>query len=195
MMDLGATICTPRTPRCALCPLMTACRARARGIAQDLPRRAAKPEKPTRRGVAFFAVDGSGALLLRRRAEQGLLGGMIEVPSTEWRVDPWPAEEALRAAPLAAAWRELPGTVRHTFTHFHLELTVLAARVAGADEVPGRWCPIDRLGEQALPSVMKKVIGHALKAQAGPTAAPATLTPHLTSPLSRRERREGGTRA
>ena len=175
MMDLGATLCTPRAPRCVLCPLMAGCAARARGIAEDLPRRTAKPEKPVRQGVAFFAVDASGAVLLRRRAEQGLLGGMIEVPSTDWRAEAWPTDEALRAAPLAAAWRALPGVVRHTFTHFHLELTVLAARVAGAADVPGRWCPVDRLGEQALPTVMKKVIRHALAAGDGSEDAPAAL--------------------
>ena len=141
MMDLGATICTPRAPRCVLCPLMAGCRARARGIAEELPRRTAKPEKPTRRGVAFFAVDAAGAVLLRRRAEQGLLGGMMEVPSTDWRAEAWPMDEALRAAPLAADWRALPGTVRHTFTHFHLELTVLAARITGAADVPRPLVP------------------------------------------------------
>jgi A/G-specific adenine glycosylase len=175
MMDLGATLCTPRAPRCVLCPLTAGCAARARGIAEDLPRRTAKPDKPVRRGVAFFAVDRSGALLLRRRAERGLLGGMIEVPSTDWRAEAWPADEALHAAPLAAAWRALPGVVRHTFTHFHLELTVLAAHVADTKDVPGRWCPVDRLGEQALPTVMKKVIRHALKAGDGSEDAPAAL--------------------
>jgi A/G-specific adenine glycosylase len=175
MMDLGATICTPRAPRCVLCPLMAGCAARARGSAEALPRRAAKPDKLTRRGVAFFAVDGSGAVLLRRRDERGLLGGMIEVPSTDWRAEAWAADEALRAAPLAAAWRALPGLVRHTFTHFHLELTVLSARIADRERVPGRWCLIERLGEQALPTVMKKVIRHALAADADPAETPAAL--------------------
>jgi A/G-specific adenine glycosylase len=166
MMDLGATLCTPRAPRCVLCPLMAGCAARTRGIAEELPRRTAKPEKPTRRGVAFFAVDADGAVLLRRRDESGLLGGMIEVPSTEWRAATWTIDEAVRAAPLPADWRALGGVVRHTFTHFHLELSVLAARVARSAELAGRWCPVDRLGEQALPTVMKKVIRHALQAGA-----------------------------
>jgi A/G-specific adenine glycosylase len=175
MMDLGATICTPRGPRCVLCPLMAGCAARAQGIAEELPRRSAKPEKPTRRGVAFFAIDGTGSVLLRRREERGLLGGMIEVPSTEWRTEAWPADEAERAAPVAAPWRALPGVVRHTFTHFHLELTVLAGRVSVGGSAPGHWCPIDRLGEQALPTVMKKVIRHALTADAPQSGAPAAL--------------------
>jgi len=172
MMDLGATVCTPRGPRCVLCPLMAGCAARARGIAEELPRRAAKAQKPTRRGVAFFAVDTAGAVLLRRRAESGLLGGMIEVPSTEWRAEPWSRDEALDAAPVAGDWRALEGVVRHTFTHFHLELSVLAARVARTGDASGHWCAIDRLGEQALPTVMKKVIAHALKAGEAPTAPP-----------------------
>jgi len=173
MMDLGATLCTPRAPRCALCPLMADCAARAGGIAEDLPRRAPKKDKPTRRGVAFFAVDDEGAVLLRRRAERGLLGGMVEVPSTDWRAEPWDLGEACRAAPLAAGWRELPGIVRHTFTHFHLELTVLSARVGAGARADGRWCPVDRLGEQALPAVMKKVVRHGLM-----HAIPIEETPH-----------------
>jgi A/G-specific adenine glycosylase len=163
LMDLGSTICTPRQPRCVLCPWREACRARQAGIAEELPARRRKAEKPTRRGVAFWAVRRDGAVLLRRRAERGLLGGMIEVPSTEWRGEPWSEPEALEAAPIAALWRALPGLVRHGFTHFHLELTVLGGRVVEA--VPaGLWVPLDRLGDHALPNLMKKVVEHAIKA-------------------------------
>lgn len=161
LMDLGATICTPRKPACALCPWRDDCTAFAAGKAEALPRRAAKADKPLRRGVAFWAVRDDGAVLLRRRPEKGLLGGMIEVPSTAWRDGTWSAAQAIAAAPVAAEWRALPGLVRHGFTHFDLELTVMAARVNGA-AADGIWCLPDRLGDHALPTVMKKVCAHAM---------------------------------
>ena len=163
MMDLGATVCTPRKPKCMLCPWAAHCEARAAGIAENLPRKTAKAEKPTRRGVAYWLLNPEGAVLLRRRAEEGLLGGMAEVPSTGWGPE-LPGETAVTAQqPLAARWRRLPGLVRHTFTHFHLELEVVAAQ-AGADwrQADGNWVPLDRLGDHALPSVMVKVVRHAL---------------------------------
>ena len=163
MMDLGATICLPRRPKCALCPLQDFCRAKANGLEEDLPRRSPKAERPTRRGVAFWLTDAEGAVLLRRRPTKGLLGGMTEVPSTDWREAPWPEAEALTQAPLPAAWQALPGLVRHTFTHFHLELEVWAGRTeAGETGEDSRWVALDALGNQALPSVMRKVVSHAL---------------------------------
>jgi len=164
IMDLGATVCLPRKPKCLICPWADACAARAAGTVESLPAKAPKAEKPTRHGVAFWAVNAEGAVLLRRRPEKGLLGGMIEVPSTEWRSTPWTAEEAAGLAPVkAAAWLPLTGRVRHGFTHFNLELTLLAGRIAGAaPQGAGLWCPIDRLSDQALPTVMKKVVRHAL---------------------------------
>ncbi|MGQ9367198.1 A/G-specific adenine glycosylase [Azospirillum sp. A39] len=164
MMDLGSGVCTPRRPKCMLCPLAEACAARAAGVADALPRKVAKADKPTRRGVAYWLTNPEGAVLLRRRAEDGLLGGMTEVPSTAWAEGAPPPESRWRgAAPAAAAWRPLPGIVRHTFSHFHLELGVVVAR-AGADwaAADGFWVPLDRLGDQALPSVMRKVVRHAL---------------------------------
>ncbi len=163
MMDLGATVCTPRKPKCILCPWTGACTARSQGIAEDLPARLPKKRKPVRRGVAFWAVTPAGDILLRRRPERGLLGGMIEVPSTEWREAPAPALDTVNGeAPVLAQWRMLPGQVRHTFTHFQLELTVAAGRVEHSDKTAGLWVPVDRLGDQALPTVMKKVVRHAL---------------------------------
>jgi A/G-specific adenine glycosylase len=166
MMDLGATVCTPRTPACALCPWREPCVARKAGIAAELPRRLPKGEKPLRRGVAFWAVRQDGAVLLRRRPENGLLGGMIEVPSTEWRGAAWTDAAARRAAPVAADWQKLPGLVRHGFTHFDLELTVMAASVTD-DRSDGIWSAPERLGEHALPTLMKKVAAHAMKATLG----------------------------
>ncbi|HYG86051.1 MAG TPA: A/G-specific adenine glycosylase [Azospirillum sp.] len=155
MMDLGSGVCTPRKPKCMLCPVAEACDARTAGIQEELPRRSAKSDKPTRRGVAYWLINPEGAVLLRRRAEDGLLGGMAELPSAGWE----PGGEA----PLDVEWRPLPGMVRHTFSHFHLELQVLAGRAgAGWAKAEGQWVPLDRLGDHALPSVMRKVVRHAL---------------------------------
>ena len=165
VMDLGATICVPQKPRCVLCPWQSACRARAKNITADLPMRRAPARKPTRFGVAFWAVRADGAVLLRRRPEKGLLGGMMEVPSTEWRGRPWRLDEAKEKAPVRARWTRVPDTVRHTFTHFYLELSVLAGTVKTGGA--GTWVLPEKLGDHALPSVMKKVIAHAQSAARG----------------------------
>ena len=170
VMDLGATVCTPREPACAICPWRDGCMAAERGIAAGLPARSPRKPRPTRRGIAFWAVRGDGAVLLRRRPAKGLLGGMMEVPSTPWREAAWTVEAAARYAPPAleageAGWWLLDGLVRHTFTHFHLELGVLAARADGDAE--GVWCAEDRMGDHALPTVMKKVARLALAGAPG----------------------------
>jgi A/G-specific adenine glycosylase len=162
MMDLGATICVPRNPRCMLCPLNANCLARKMEIAEELPRRAPKADKPTRRGLAFVLMRKDGTILLRKRPPKGLLGGMDEVPSSQWREGKFELAEALREAPVEARWQTLDGLVRHTFTHFHLELVV--ARASVAKTVSGEWCAIDKLDERALPTVMRKIIEHAVKA-------------------------------
>jgi A/G-specific adenine glycosylase len=167
MMDLGATVCIPNGPRCVICPLLSDCRGRRLGIAEDLPRRAPKRLKPTRRGLAFVLMRRDGAILLRKRPTEGLLGGMDEVPSSAWQEGALSTEQALTEAPVPARWRILDGLVRHTFTHFHLELAV--ARATATTErlarlAPGTsWCTIDRMTERALPTVMRKVIAHAVK--------------------------------
>ncbi|MGE0213544.1 MAG: A/G-specific adenine glycosylase, partial [Parvibaculaceae bacterium] len=120
LMDLGATVCTPRKPQCLICPWTEECEGRRLGIAEALPRKAEKKARPTRRGVAFWIERRDGVVLLRRRPERGLLGGMLEVPSTAW-AGKLPADPS-GEAPVAARWRKLPGTVEHTFTHFHLVL-------------------------------------------------------------------------
>ena len=168
MMDLGATVCTPRNPSCVICPLVNACRGRRDGIAEALPRRAPKAEKPTRRGVAFVLSRRDGAILLRKRPPSGLLGGMDEVPSSPWREGDLSVEAALAEAPVPAKWQVLDGLVRHTFTHFHLELVVVRAvattgRLAELAAPGATWCALDRMTERALPTVMRKVIAHAVK--------------------------------
>jgi A/G-specific adenine glycosylase len=160
LMDLGATICTPRRPRCVLCPWRDACAARVGGFADDLPARAEKPERPLRHGVVFWLMRSDGAVLLRRRPERGLLGGMIEVPSTPWREKDWNDAEALLHAPAVTGWTRLPGTVRHGFTHFPLELAIYAGTAGTPPE--GIWARPDQFKDYAFPTLTKKVVKHAL---------------------------------
>jgi A/G-specific adenine glycosylase len=181
MMDLGATICTPRRPRCILCPWRNCCAAAASGLQETLPVLAEKPERPLRYGVAFWLRRPDGAVLLRRRPAKGLLGGMTEIPSTPWRDEPWSLAEAVRFAPVAADWSPLPGAVHHGFTHFRLELAILA----GEGMADGLWSPIDRLSEHALPTLMKRVTRHALSALAAePYGIGADSEPASNSPNS-----------
>jgi len=165
VMDLGATLCTPRSPACGLCPWREGCAGLRAGLADRLPAKVAKAERPTRRGVVFWIQRRDGALLLRQRPAQGLLGGMMELPGGPWGEGPPPdpASTVAESAPLPLDdWRIVPGGVRHTFTHFHLELTVVMARVGPNPRVRGIWVPLERLGEHALPTVFRKVIHHAL---------------------------------
>jgi A/G-specific adenine glycosylase len=170
MMDLGAAVCTPKRPSCLMCPLQQDCHARARGIEGQLPVRVEKMARPTRFGVAFLALREDGHVLLRKRPEAGLLGGMLEVPSTEWTDELLPVDFALGAAPVRGDWWGVPGVVTHTFTHFRLELMVLLSVVPAdasltfwASSDTCRWVARHDLAAAALPSVMRKVIAHALK--------------------------------
>jgi A/G-specific adenine glycosylase len=156
LFDLGATVCTPAAPACALCPWCDGCAGRREGIAAALPRKAPKPARPARFGAHFWLADAAGLVLLRRRPPSGLLGGMTELPGTDWRAAPWGREEALAQVPMPAAWRAA-GQVRHGFTHFTLTLDVYAAEVA-AITAPGLLRPIAGLGEEALASVMRKCV-------------------------------------
>jgi A/G-specific adenine glycosylase len=163
MMDLGATICTPARPRCALCPWRADCAGFKAGDAEDYPRRTPKAARPILHAVAYWMTLPDGAVLLRRRSEEGLLGGMMEIPTNTWRAQPWDRDEARAAAPVAADWRDLPGSIRHVFTHIDLRLSVLAGRLEEAPE--GMIAaPLDRLGDYALPSVMRKIVNAAVKA-------------------------------
>ncbi len=154
MMDLGAGICTPKRPSCILCPVEVFCAGRARGIAARLPLQAVKAERPKRHGAAFVFIREDGAILLRRRPPRGLLGGMLEVPTTDWLPDD-SAAPGVAAAPFAADWRDV-GNINHVFTHFALTLTVYAAAAPMGLSADGQWAPRDEL--RALPSVMRKVV-------------------------------------
>lgn len=163
VMDLGATLCTPKRPACALCPWMAPCRARARGLQETFPRKVKAVKGRLRRGAAFVAIrSGDEAVLLRTRPPEGLLGSMAEPPTSPWEPDYDPAQ-ALLDAPLDARWKRLPGLVRHGFTHFPLELTVFVAKVALSTAPPPglRFTPRRDLETEPLPGVMKKVLAHA----------------------------------
>ena len=162
MMDLGATICTPKVPACGRCPWTDDCDARALGVAASLPAREAKRERPLKRGAAFVLISKGDEILLRRRPPKGLLGGMHEPPMSPWEKD-FPSKP-FDHAPTQVKFRKLPGLVRHGFTHFELELQIyradnVAATIGGG---AGEWAPLDALQRFALPSVMRKVIDHAL---------------------------------
>lgn len=160
LMDLGATICTPRRPACALCPLENLCTARASGRQEAYPVRPARKIKPVRRGAAFVAEREDGAVLLVKRGDKGLLGGMTGLPSSDWSVRSDGATGP-GAAPFAAAWRD-KGVVSHTFTHFELRLEVFHAVVAGETDHSGWWSARDLVAGEALPTVMKKALAAAL---------------------------------
>jgi A/G-specific adenine glycosylase len=156
LFDLGATICTPAAPACALCPWMEPCAARRRGVQGSLPRKAPRPPRTVRHGVHFLLEDAAGRVLLRRRPASGLLGGMMELPGTAWRDDPWPEREALAHAPMPAAWRPA-GEVRHGFTHFELRIGLYAAAVPHIS-AEGVLCGPEALDDAGLPSVMRKCL-------------------------------------
>ena len=167
-MDLGATICTPRRPACPLCPINDGCAAYRTGTQERFPVKAPKAVKPVRQGAAFVAENGDGAVLLRKRAEKGLLGGMSEPPTSAWtaRVD---GATGVDAAPFAAEWREA-GVVTHVFTHFELRLSVFHARVDRQAPAGAWWSPRADVPGEALPTVMKNAIETAIP---GATRKPA----------------------
>jgi A/G-specific adenine glycosylase len=165
LMDLGATICAPKKPACALCPLNEGCAARARGDPETFPRKAPKKSGELRRGAAFVVTRGD-ELLVRTRPEKGLLSGMTEVPGSDW-LAAQDDKAALKQAPAlkgVARWHRKMGVVSHVFTHFPLELVVYAADVPARTRAPTgmRWVPIAALAGEALPNVMRKVIAHGL---------------------------------
>lgn len=173
MMDLGAMVCTPRSPSCLLCSVQRFCKASAESSAERFPLKAPKNERPVRRGIAFVILRrqaGEPHILVRRRQDKGLLGGMMEVPCSEWVTQsgaPGLQEPAMHPLKPTAAWKE-GRSVQHTFTHFHLEMRVLAAhhdRAASAIEAfGGEWAPLANLSAFALPAVMKKAVAAGLDA-------------------------------
>ena len=190
LMDLGATICTPKKPACALCPWLQACAARRRGDPETFPLKAPKREGRLRRGAAFVVVRADGFVLMRSREPKGLLGGMTEVPTTDWTHD-FDERRALADAPrLARAqpkWRRVPGVVTHVFTHFPLQLVVYAATVGAKTRPPAgaRWVALAALAGEALPNLMRKVLAHAVP----PTPPIANGAPAALMDAHKRSRR------
>jgi len=155
LMDLGAMVCTPAAPICAICPAAEDCRARAAGAPETYPRRTAKPERPERHGAAYLLTCGDAVALVRRPAH-GLLGGMLALPTSDWRAEPFNRAEALAAAPVAADWRAA-GEIRHVFTHFALTLAIYRA---DGDWEAAIWTR--RADLEAMPSVFLKAAKKAL---------------------------------
>jgi A/G-specific adenine glycosylase len=154
VMDLGATICTPKSPACGICPWREPCLGRANGTAVNLPRKTPKAAKPVRHGTVYIARRGDGAMLLETRPEQGLLGGMLGWPGSDWVTATGARPQK---PPLAAQWQKRPGEVRHTFTHFHLMLDVMVADVGiNTTADTGSFVPRDRFRPSDLPTVMRK---------------------------------------
>ncbi len=156
MMDLGATICTPTSPRCDACPWANACDANISKDAATYPRKAPKAPRPVRYGLAFW-LEADGHVWLRRRAPKGLLGGMTEVASSEWSSDD-DFEVALGAAPFKAKWQKVEGRTVHIFTHFQLELDVVRAVLPRKINIEtGFWHPISAITDAGLPTALRKV--------------------------------------
>jgi A/G-specific adenine glycosylase len=165
LMDLGASICSPKKPACALCPFSEDCIARKRGDQETFPRKAPKKTGTLRRGAAFVVTRGD-ELLVRSRPEKGLLGGMTEVPGSDWLATQ-DDDAALAQAPKLPGmthWHRKVGSVSHVFTHFPLELVIYMAQVPGGTRAPTgmRFVPIATLADEALPNLMRKVVAHAL---------------------------------
>ena len=151
-VDLGATVCTPKSPSCDLCPWRGCCLAQVRGTAAELPKKLPKAKKPTRLGIAFVACRTDGAVLLEQRPDRGLLGGMLGWPGSDW------TEVAPELTPpFHADWVEASEAVRHTFTHFHLELAVFVAEGVAGDPLVGSFLSRDQFSPTDLPTVMRKV--------------------------------------
>ncbi|KIC09397.1 adenine glycosylase [Leisingera sp. ANG-M1] len=152
VMDLGATICTPRNPACGICPWRAPCAARVAGTAAELPKKTPKKPKPTRYGIVYLAKSADETWLLERRPDKGLLGGMLGWPGSEWNDDPAPNP------PFEADWQDLGGEVRHTFTHFHLILQVTTAELpAGFNPTEDQeLIPRHSFQPSSLPTVMRK---------------------------------------
>ena len=166
LMDLGSAICLLRRPLCGECPLAADCRARRLGMTESLPVRAAKRARPLKRGAAYVALDGDGAVYLVRRPENGLLGAMLQPPLGAWRKAFPDRKTVLAEAPFTGTWSKKPGFVRHGFTHFELEMEVYVGHFRARPNGEGIWLLANEITRAALPTVMRKLIGHALDTNA-----------------------------
>jgi A/G-specific adenine glycosylase len=159
VMDLGAMICAPKHPSCDMCPLLRFCRGHALGCPECLPRKAPRRERPLRQGAAFFVRRRDGAVLVRTRPPKGLLGGMTELPGTDWETH-FDAASVAKQAPVEAPYRKLDKSVSHAFTHFALRLDIYVAEVPNRARAPKgyRFVPDRGLDMEAFPSLMRKIV-------------------------------------
>lgn len=163
VMDLGATVCIPKTPRCLMCPWQAHCAGRAAGVAPELPKKAAKKPKPERQSVVYAHFNEAGEVLMETRPDKGLLGGMIGLPGPAWTKTPPSEDDISAAAPGVAAWRDAGPRAAHVFTHFALDLRVLVAQGA---PMAGRYMPLAD-ARAAAPTVMRKALDIAVDATTG----------------------------
>jgi A/G-specific adenine glycosylase len=162
LMDLGATICTPRNPKCDLCPWQNFCQAYAEGIVDDLPRKLKPTAKPIRYATAFVVFNPDRHILIRQRPDTGLLGGMMEIPTSDWVEGHQPtAKQIASAAPIKTTWKELPTIETHVFSHFELRVSIRIGHTKRAKA--GIWVSPDNLKNEALPSLMHKIARAGLK--------------------------------
>ncbi|WP_245214162.1 A/G-specific adenine glycosylase [Pararoseomonas indoligenes] len=187
LFDLGATICTPRRPACALCPWREECRARQQGIQESLPAKTPKAARKLRHGLHFLARDPAGRLLLRHRPPEGLLGGMLEIPGAPWREEPWTLEEALPHAPLPGLdWILRPGLARHGFTHMDLDMRLAEAPPAALPAPEGMAWMTPEAARAALPTAIRRLLPLAVPPLAEGEGAVAS-----DAPRARGARRRG----
>lgn len=159
MMDLGSGVCAPRAPKCEDCPLNTECLAYKSGDPARIPVKAPKKIRPERCCVVFWLENANGDVLMQKRPENGLLGGMTGFPSTFWREGDWPERAEIEtASPVSIEWSEVPGEAVHVFTHFRLSMRVLRGACPKGANLDGFWVTPAAFGAHALPTVMKKVI-------------------------------------
>lgn len=165
MMDLGATICTPKSPKCMICPVSAGCAARLAGLADILPRRKDKAARPQRAGFIYWITNSNGEVLFETRPAKGLLGGMVALPTSDWvareTAKAWPAIShisAIKTEDTVAMAKDK--RILHTFTHFDLELRGVLVK-ASRDFIPSAhqfWVAADQIAALGLPTVFRKFV-------------------------------------
>jgi A/G-specific adenine glycosylase len=164
VMDLGATICTPKKPRCDKCPVNGSCLSLEKGKTEVIPKKTPKRKKPSRFGIAFLCINTNNEILLQRRPDKGLFAGMMEVPGTPWTENPPSQAQIQNSEPFKSDWQVVPGTIIHIFTHFKLEIKVLRVNLKYCRKADSlAWHPADSFQKAGLPSLMLKIIRHGLK--------------------------------
>ena len=165
MMDLGATVCIPRAPLCEKCPFQPTCKAHALGIAAELPLKNKKLVRPQKYTIAYILKREDGAILLRKRPEKGLLGGMMGVPTSEWQLEKVESNNIGKDAPFTTHWKSLEGRINHSFTHFDLEVESYYGSICSkkAKTLDGVWVFLHQLSHYALPKLFKKIIETSFK--------------------------------